>query len=107
MPLALESLDQWQSNAARLEWAATDPTYRSLVSMATNERVNLTSHLNSVLPPGCILTENARYGALVGFEACLHVLRQAAIKSDAASAPPDEVDYPPPATTLFEESATS
>lgn len=60
-------LDNWRDDPARVNWANTDPIFREVVSVLTNER---TTAADSHLP----LSENCRLGRLEGYEKALEVL---------------------------------
>jgi hypothetical protein len=104
-PLGVETLAQWQANAANLEWAATDPRFRRIYSVATLERINAFAH--APMPPGCIVTEQARYGIQLGYEACLRVIASMAAPAPVEAVVDEQPSFPPADNDLHEPAHTT
>lgn len=99
-PLGLESIDQWRASAENVTWASVQPHFRRAVGVVINERINVIDH--APLPTACVLTEQARYGMAMGYEAAIRVLLKMAETLGPPPEPDLEQDFAPPATHMEE-----
>lgn len=102
--LGLVTLDQWQASKTDREWALTDPQFRRVSTVLTIERIRALDH--APLPPGSILTEQARYGIQMGYEAALRVVEKMALPSDPPPPEPLDQEFPDQLNGLHELATT-
>lgn len=80
-------LANWKDDPERLRWAQTDPRFREVLSVLTNERHTAT-HSNKPL------TENCELGCMKGYERALEVLLEMTIPPELPPASEDKPTYP-------------
>lgn len=82
-------LTKWQSDPQRIHWARTDRHFADALTVLVNEQPRQSPLASSAL------TENARHGFTLGWDACMAALRALSDAPDRAR-PQVDIDYTGP-----------